>query len=270
MAPPIKKDKAATKAAVETEKANPAGILGALRAPSKDDPAKVAAAEALFAPTQGLIYGKIADILKKIEPITKGQKNEKQNYNFRGIDDVYNELNRHLAEARVFFTSQILNTTREDRQTPKGGTAITAILTIRWKIFAEDGSFITTETVGEGVDYGGDKASSKAMSAAYKYAFLQLFCIPTQEEKVTNEQSNHIEAMQPIKITIAQKQKITEYYKELKITTEQWAATLEKYKVTSVDKLTATQATQLIQLLESKKTGKPPATNGAKVKAWDK
>lgn len=269
MAPSTKKDKAATKAAVETEKANPAGILGALRAPSKDDPAKVAAAEALFAPTQGLIYGKIADILKKIEPIAKAQENKNQGYSFRGIDDVYNELNRHLAEARVFFTSQILNTAREDRATAKN-TAITSILTIRWKIFATDGSFITTETVGEGVDYGGDKASSKAMSAAYKYAFLQLFCIPTQEEKVTNEQSNHIEAMQPIKITIAQKQKITEYYKELKITTEQWAATLEKYKVTSVDKLTSTQATQLIQLLESKKTGKPPATNGTKTKAWDK
>ena len=36
-----------------------------------------------------------------------------------------------------------------------------------------------TEVVGEGMDYGGDKASNKAMSAADKYAILQLLKIPT-------------------------------------------------------------------------------------------
>ena len=36
--------------------------------------------------------------------------------------------------------------------------------------------------MGEGMD-SGDKATNKAMSAAQKYAFFQVFCIPTEEPK---------------------------------------------------------------------------------------
>jgi hypothetical protein len=38
----------------------------------------------------------------------------------------------------------------------------------------------------------GDKASNKAMSVAYKYAFMQIFCIPTEEEKDTEYKSPEV------------------------------------------------------------------------------
>ena len=39
----------------------------------------------------------------------------------------------------------------------------------------------------------GDKAANKAMSAAHKYALLQVFCIPTEEPKDSENEHHEIE-----------------------------------------------------------------------------
>jgi hypothetical protein len=46
-------------------------------------------------------------------------------------------------------------------------------------VSSQDGSKHTVKTYGEAMD-SGDKATNKAMSAAYKYAAFQTFCIPTE------------------------------------------------------------------------------------------
>ena len=46
-------------------------------------------------------------------------------------------------------------------------------------VSSEDGSKHTVTTYGEAMD-SGDKATNKAMSAAYKYACMQAFSIPTE------------------------------------------------------------------------------------------
>ncbi len=46
--------------------------------------------------------------------------------------------------------------------------------------------------LNEGMD-SGDKASNKAMSAAHKYALLQVFCIPTEEPKDSENEHHEIE-----------------------------------------------------------------------------
>src|SRR5699024_11672405 len=43
-----------------------------------------------------------------------------------------------------------------------------------------DGSSVESIIIGESMDMG-DKATNKAMAAAYKYACFQVFCIPTEE-----------------------------------------------------------------------------------------
>ena len=48
-------------------------------------------------------------------------------------------------------------------------------------VAAEDGSKHTIRTFGEAMD-SGDKATNKAMSAAYKYACFQAFSIPTESD----------------------------------------------------------------------------------------
>ena len=128
-----------------------------------------------------LIYRRIPEAIAKIGSIGKTKRNQQQGFMFRGIDDVYNAVNPILAECKLFMTSEILDQQREERETKNGGRIVYTILTIRYTIWAEDGSSVTTVTVGEGMD-SGDKGSNKAMSIAYKYAMFQLLCIPTEDQ----------------------------------------------------------------------------------------
>ena len=89
-------------------------------------------------------------------------------------------LNPVLTKYGLFICPEILEQSREERTTQSGGMLKYTILTVRYTVFAPDGSSITMTVVGEGMD-SGDKSSNKAMSVAMKYAMFQLFCIPTEE-----------------------------------------------------------------------------------------
>ena len=56
-------------------------------------------------------------------------------------------------------------------------------------VSACDGSKHTVKTYGEAMD-SGDKATNKAMSAAYKYAAFQTFCIPTEGDNDADAQTH--------------------------------------------------------------------------------
>lgn len=129
-----------------------------------------------------MIHEKMVAIMRDIGAIGKDEKNQGQGFKFRGIDTVYNELHNIMARHGVYSLPEVIGSASEDRQTKAGGNLIYRILTIRYHFFAEDGTTITCTVVGEGQD-SGDKASSKAMSIAHKYALLQAFCIPTAEQK---------------------------------------------------------------------------------------
>jgi hypothetical protein len=137
------------------------------------------------------IFKAITDAMQDIGPITKAKRNQAQGYNFRGIDDVYNELQPILAKHGIFTTSEIMSEKTEDRTTSKGSALIYRILRIKWRFNAADGSSVCTETIGEGMD-SGDKASNKAMSVAHKYALMQVFAIPTEDAKDPEHDSHDV------------------------------------------------------------------------------
>jgi len=124
-----------------------------------------------------LIYGRMADILADVTAIGKDRKNPQQGYSFRGIDDFLDALHPLLAKHRVFPSPKYTDLKREERQTARGGTLTYTTVTGEVTFYAEDGSSVTTNTIGEGMD-SGDKSSNKAMSAAYKYALMQTFAVP--------------------------------------------------------------------------------------------
>jgi len=131
-----------------------------------------------------LIYTAIPAIMAEIPSIYKDRKNDAQHYNFRGIDDVYNAVNPILAKHRVFMRADVLDVKREERPPKDSTKGILAFVQVRvrYSFVAADGSFISTDSLGEGMD-SGDKATAKAMSIAQKYAILQMFCIPTIDPK---------------------------------------------------------------------------------------
>ena len=129
-----------------------------------------------------LIYKNMVAILKEITHIGKDRKNAQQGFNFRGIDQVMNELHGLFAKHEVFVTSKVVWGIREDRTTKSGGNLIYSVIDVEFTFFAVDGSSVSSTTRGEAMD-SADKATNKAMSVALKYALLQAFMIPTEEMK---------------------------------------------------------------------------------------
>lgn len=133
-------------------------------------------------PQAPMIYAALAKANKAIGAIAKGNTNQQQGFKFRGIDDVYNELHSILADCEIFIIPEIVSYDVTERQGRNGSVLLFTRATIRHHFTTSDGSSITTVVVGEAMD-SGDKGMNKTMSIALKYALLQLFTIPTREDK---------------------------------------------------------------------------------------
>lgn len=149
----------------------------------------------------GLIYKKISEVMKDCPAIGKNKQNMQQHYAYRGIDDVMNALQNILPKHGVFYVPEVLESSREERQTKTGGTLIYTVLKVRYTFFAEDGSHISAVVQSEGMD-SADKSSNKALSAACKYALFQVLNIPTEEmidpDAETPEESTPVNKQQPV------------------------------------------------------------------------
>ncbi len=130
------------------------------------------------------VYQCIAAVAAEVarSGIAKGRRNQQQGYNFRGIDDVYNALAPLIAKHELVILPRVLSRECVERQSSKGGALFYVTVDVEFDfVSARDGSKHTARTFGEAMD-SADKATNKAMSAAYKYVALQVFCIPTEAD----------------------------------------------------------------------------------------
>lgn len=124
--------------------------------------------------------------------ISKDRKNAQQGYNFRGIDDIYNALSSELAAANLCIIPRVMARESVERQTRSGGALFYVTVHAEYDIVsAIDGSCHTASAYGEAMD-SADKATNKAMSAAYKYMAMQLFCIPTEGDNDADATTHEI------------------------------------------------------------------------------
>ena len=118
-------------------------------------------------------------------------------YKFRGIDDVYNAISPLLAEHQLCILPRMLHRECTDRISAKGGNLFYVTVEAEFDfVSAEDGSKHTVKTFGEAMD-SGDKATNKAMSAAYKYAAFQAFAIPTESSN-SEDETHDVMPLDPI------------------------------------------------------------------------
>lgn len=129
------------------------------------------------------VYAKIAAVQAELAKvgISKSRRNQQgSGYNFRGIDEVYNTLSPIMADQGLCILPRILGRVATERNTKSGGTLFYVTVEAEFDfVSADDGSTHTVRTFGEAMD-SSDKATNKAMSAAYKYAALMTFAIPTE------------------------------------------------------------------------------------------
>jgi hypothetical protein len=139
------------------------------------------------------VYAALAAVASDIAKvgIAKDRKNEQQGYKFRGIDEVLNALSPLLAKHKLLILPRILTRQQTERTTAKGTALFSVVVEAEFDfVSAEDGSIHTVRTFGEGMD-SADKATNKAMSAAYKYAAFQAFCIPLEGALEEADRESH-------------------------------------------------------------------------------
>jgi len=122
--------------------------------------------------------------MAEISAVAKTETNAQQRYKFRGIEQVMNAAHPVFAKHGVFCTPEVKRYESQDRigfnAQGEQKTSVRVTLEVRYTFYAPDGSSVQVIAPGEGID-SSDKASNKAMSAAMKYALMQLLLIPTED-----------------------------------------------------------------------------------------
>jgi hypothetical protein len=141
------------------------------------------------------VYQKIAAVQGELARtgIGKDSENSFDRYKFRGIDAVYNALAPLLAKHGLCVLPRIIERESVERVSRKGEPMFYVTVTAEFDfVAAEDGSIHTVRTYGEAMDRS-DKATNKAMSAAYKYAAFMAFAIPTEGDNDADASTPEVE-----------------------------------------------------------------------------
>lgn len=139
-----------------------------------------------------MIHEAICATMEDVGVVAKNDDNTYDKYKYRGIDAVMNALNPAMRKNGIFVVPEVLEHHQEERTSNKGGMLIYTTCKVRYTFFAKDGSSLDAVVVGEAMDRS-DKSTNKAMSAAFKYACFQTFCIPTEEMMDTEAESPEAE-----------------------------------------------------------------------------
>jgi len=126
--------------------------------------------------------------------ITKSRTNTQgAGYKFRGIDDIFNTISPLLAEHKLCILPRVIARDCVERISQRGLALFYVTVEVEFDfVSSEDVSKHIIKTFGEAMD-SGDKATNKAMSAAYKYAALQAFAIPTEGDNDSETQTHEIQ-----------------------------------------------------------------------------
>jgi hypothetical protein len=128
---------------------------------------------------EGAIYQAMAAILKDFGALEKDKRNP-QGWNFRSVDQAMGRLHTLMSDHGVFVCPEVVDVQRSEYTTSGGKAWQAASVTMKYTFVASDGSSVSVSMVGEGADMG-DKATSKAVAMALKYAIFQTFSVPTED-----------------------------------------------------------------------------------------
>jgi len=134
-------------------------------------------------------------VFKDVNAIGKDGRNTFQNYNFRGIEQVYEYFHPLLAKHGI-YTVQRSGMHRSEVITShnKSGdekTQVSVCVDIKIDFICSDtGELVTASGFGEGIDTS-DKATNKATSGAVKYIYFNTFCVPVNANNVDDGDRHH-------------------------------------------------------------------------------
>lgn len=117
----------------------------------------------------------MAEVMNEVRSVAKSDENSHFGFKFRGIDTVLEKVAPALRSAGVVTIPELLEQTTEER-----GKSLRVVVKVAYHFHGPAGDRLTAVVPGEAMD-AQDKASSKAMSVAYRTALIQALAIPTGE-----------------------------------------------------------------------------------------
>ena len=148
----------------------------------------------MTAPT---IQQALTAVMQDVGAVGKGRRIEQgpAKYAYRGIEDMLSKIQPAFVAHGIVCYPQVLSAEYRDGTTKNGGSTREATMHVRFVFLGPAGDSIEVETIGEATDTS-DKASNKAMTAAYKYALLLTLAIPTQlddQDAERIERGHHVD-----------------------------------------------------------------------------
>lgn len=119
-------------------------------------------------------------VMRDVQAVGKEGRNQKQGYNFRGIDAVTNAVGPAFREHGVVPMPCVIDERWDNYSTTTGTAMVSCKLKVRFIFHGPEGDTVEACVWGEASD-SGDKGTSKAHSVAYRTALLEALCIPTDE-----------------------------------------------------------------------------------------
>ena len=196
------------------------------------------------------VYAAIRSVMTEVSKIgiAKNNRNVSQGFYFRGIDDVYNAISPALAKAGLVILPSVVDRHVTERTNSKGTVVFFVTLTVDYTfVSAEDGSRHVVRAYGEASD-SGDKATNKAMSAAYKYACFQTFCIPTEGDNDADATTHEVVADK--KISEEQAGIVRALLNEIGRDEEKFCG---YFKITALEELPVSDFERAVTLLQKKR-----------------
>ena len=127
--------------------------------------------------------------------LAKSQTNIVDGYSYRSIDDLIVTLAPLLAKHGICILPKVLERSASKHRNRAGEALLSVTLKVAFTISsARDGSSHVVDAYGEALDPG-DKATAKAMSAAYKSAMIQVFCIPVTGAEDADATSHRLQSV---------------------------------------------------------------------------
>lgn len=122
-------------------------------------------------------------VMGALRAIAKGEQSEgkgSHKFSFRGIDTVMNAVGPVLREHKVIVFPISVEAKHRDYLDKSDRTVHEAIVTVGYRVVGPAGDHFDGMSIGESSDYS-DKATTQAMSVAYRTFLLQSLTMPTDE-----------------------------------------------------------------------------------------
>jgi hypothetical protein len=146
----------------------------------------------------------LSKVMDDAGAVHKNERNNHQQFNFRGIDAVVNAVSPALRKHGVVVIPTINSCDYETVEVGQNRSRMASVrVNVTYTFHAPDGSSVGATVSAESMD-SGDKATAKAMSVAFRTALLQTLCLPTDDidpDATTYERSSAVKTETPPRLT---------------------------------------------------------------------